>query len=69
MRPGFPAGDNAEACLVVLGQAGQRGVDLGEVGGPAVAGSQLHARQQGPGVQLPVPHAGREQRLNAGRDM
>jgi hypothetical protein len=31
-----PVLDDAEPFLVVLGQAGQRGVDPGEVGGPAV---------------------------------
>jgi hypothetical protein len=63
-----PVCGDAGPFLVGPGQAGQRGVDFGEVGGPAVGQGQLHARQQGPRVQLPLPHAGREHRLDGGRD-
>jgi hypothetical protein len=69
VRAGFPGRGDAQAFLVGLGQAGQRGADLGEVSGPAVALGQLHAQQQGPRLQLPGPHPGREQCLDGGRGM
>jgi hypothetical protein len=45
VRAVVPVLDDAEALLVALGQAGQRGVRPGEVGGTAVGQGQVHAGQ------------------------
>jgi hypothetical protein len=58
-----PVLDDAEPFLVVLGQAGQRGVRSGEVGGAAVGQGEEHAGQQGAGFQLAAADGGRQHLL------
>ena len=45
VRAVLPVFGHAEPGLVTGGQGGQRGVDLGEVRGPAVGQGQEHAQQ------------------------
>jgi hypothetical protein len=46
VRAVLPLGDHAEPPLLLPGQAGQRLVDAGEVGGPPAGLGQAHAGQQ-----------------------
>ena len=67
VRPAVPVLGDAGPHLVGFGQGRQRGADLGEIGRAAVIDSKHHPGQQGPRAQLPVPHAGRQQRLDRRR--
>ena len=67
VRAVFPVRDHAQPYLVVLGQAGQRLVHPGEVGGPVIGLGQAHAGQQGADAQLPGAHAGGQHGLDPRR--
>ena len=64
----LPVRDHAEPPLVVLGQAGQRLVHAGQVGGPVIGLGQAHAGQQGADPQLPGAHPDGQHGLDPRRD-
>jgi len=64
VRAVFPAGDDAQADAVGLGQAGEGLVHPGEVGGAVAGQGEQHAGQQGADQQLAGPDTGRQQCLD-----
>ena len=68
VRAVLPLGDHAEPPLLFPGQAGQRLVDAGEVGGPPVGLGQAHAGQQRADPQLAGAHPDGEHGLDPRRD-
>ena len=68
VRAGLPVRGNAEPRLVSVGQAGQRGVHPGQLGGPASARvSSIPVSKVRTG-QLAAAHPGGQQRLDPRRD-
>jgi hypothetical protein len=64
VRAVFPAGDDAEADAVGLGEVGEGLVHPGEVRGAVVGQGEQHAGEQGADLQLARAGAGGQHRLD-----